>query len=66
MKVLFLTFFPLKLTILWYQKKKKEIIERSRDELPIAEKEIDHKKKVSKSFLANEEIEIKKTYFYVV
>ena len=48
------------------KKKKKEIIERSRDELPIAEKEIDHKKKVSKSFLANEEIEIKKTYFYVV
>ena len=44
--------------ILQYQKKQKTI-EPNRDELTIAEKEIVHKK-VSESFLTDEEIKIKK------
>ena len=44
----------------------KEIIQLSRDELTVVEKEIDHKKKVSDSFLTNEKVKIKKTYINAV
>ena len=43
-KVLFLTFFSFKIDNPLVPKKIKEIIEPSRNELTIAEKEIDHKK----------------------